>query len=114
METRKLYKETGEALTESMKILNLRNGPRDYAILKNTIETARTSQYANHTFQAYANLWQKEYQTVLVVKKPSNTMYHSKFLMLNLGIVIKDESVKEKEEEEEKEEQKEEEEEGEE
>ena len=56
MEEHELYKETGETLTESMKILNLRNGPRDYAILKNTIETARTSQYANHTFQAYANL----------------------------------------------------------
>ena len=55
METHEFYKETGETLTESMKILNLRNGIRDSAMLKNTIEAARTPQYANQTFQVYAN-----------------------------------------------------------
>lgn len=53
MEEHELYKETGETLTESMKILNLRNGIRDSAMLENTIQAARTSQYANLTFQVY-------------------------------------------------------------
>ena len=53
MEEHELYKETGETLTESMKILNLRNGIRDSAMLKNTIQAARTSQYANLTFKVY-------------------------------------------------------------
>ena len=43
MEARKLYKENGETRTESMKILNLRNGIRDSVILENTIEAARIS-----------------------------------------------------------------------
>ena len=55
MEAHDLYKETGELLTEFMKILNLDNGIRDSAMLENTIEAARTSQYANLTFQAYDN-----------------------------------------------------------
>ena len=47
--------ETGETLTECMKILNLCNGIRDSAMVENTIEAARTSQYANVTFQTYSN-----------------------------------------------------------
>ena len=38
-----------------MKILNLRNGIRDSVMLENTIEAARIPQYANQTFQVYAN-----------------------------------------------------------
>ena len=52
-------------------------------------------------------LWQKEYQTVVVIKKSSKTIYHGNFIMLNLGWVVKYEVVKvevevEEEEEEEK------------
>ena len=56
MEAHELYKKTGETLTESMKILNLRNRIRDSSMLENTIETAKTSQYANQTFQSFANV----------------------------------------------------------
>ena len=49
MDTHELYKETSETLTESMKILNLRNRIRDSAILEITIEAASTSQHANLT-----------------------------------------------------------------
>ena len=55
MEAHELYKETGKTLTESMKILNLRNGIRDFAMLENTTEATRTPQYANLTLKAYAN-----------------------------------------------------------
>ena len=43
MESHELYKETSETLTESMKIMNLRNGIRNSEMLKNTIDAARTS-----------------------------------------------------------------------
>ena len=55
MEAHELYKETGETLMESMKILNLRNRIKDSAILENKIEAARISQYENQIFQAYTN-----------------------------------------------------------
>ena len=55
MEAHDLYKETGEMLTEFMKILNLCNGIRDSTMLENTIETAISFQYANQIFQTYAN-----------------------------------------------------------
>ena len=55
MEAHKLYKETGEALTKSMKILNLKCCIRDTSRMANIIEPSRTSFEANNTFQNYIN-----------------------------------------------------------
>ena len=55
MDAHELFVQTGEALSESMKILNLKNGIRDTAMMENTIEAARTSAAANASFEAYVN-----------------------------------------------------------
>ena len=55
MEAHELFVQTGEPLSESMKILNLKNGIRDTAMMENTIEAARTSPAANASFEAYVN-----------------------------------------------------------
>ena len=55
MEAHELFLQTGEPLSESMKIMNLKNGIRDTAMMENTIEAARTSPDANKTFEAYVN-----------------------------------------------------------
>ena len=55
LEAHELFTQTGEPLSESMKILNLKNGIRDTAMMENTIEAARTSPSANATFVNYVN-----------------------------------------------------------
>lgn len=55
LEAHELFVQTGEPLSESMKILNLKNGIRDTAMMENTIEAARTSPAANASFEAYVN-----------------------------------------------------------
>ena len=55
MEAHSLYEETGETLSETMKIMNLKANIRDGAGLENTIEAARTSPAANVTFDSYVN-----------------------------------------------------------
>ena len=55
LEAHELFIQTGEPLSESMKILNLKNGIRDTAMMENTIEAARTSPAANASFEAYVN-----------------------------------------------------------
>ena len=55
MEAHSLYEETGEALSETMKIMNLKANIRDGAGLENTIEAARTSPATNATFDSYVN-----------------------------------------------------------
>ena len=55
LEAHSLYEETGETLSETMKIMNLKSNIRDGAGLENTIEAARTSPAANATFDNYVN-----------------------------------------------------------
>ena len=55
LEAHSLYEETGETLSETMKIMNLKSNIRDGAGLENTIEAARTSPIANATFDNYVN-----------------------------------------------------------
>mmetsp|Transcript_16812 Transcript_16812/g.23800 ORF Transcript_16812/g.23800 Transcript_16812/m.23800 type:complete len:255 (+) Transcript_16812:362-1126(+) len=55
LEAHDLFEQTGETLTESMKILNLKNGIRDAAMMENTLEAACTSALANSTFTNYVN-----------------------------------------------------------
>ena len=55
LEAHALYEETGETLSHSMKIMNLKSNIRDGAGLENTIEAARTSATANATFDNYVN-----------------------------------------------------------
>ena len=55
METYTLYKQTGEIISESMKITSLKSSIRDNAGLENKIEAARTSLLANSTFDTYAS-----------------------------------------------------------
>ena len=55
LEAHSLYEETGEVLSETMKIMNLKSNIRDGAGLENTIEAARTSPAANATFDNYVN-----------------------------------------------------------
>lgn len=55
LEAHSLYEETGETLSETMKIMNLKANIRDGAGLENTIEAARTSPTANATFDNYVN-----------------------------------------------------------
>ena len=50
-----LFEEANEPLSESMKILNLKQGIRDGAMMENTIEAARTSSETNRTFENYVN-----------------------------------------------------------
>ena len=44
-----MFKEANESLTESMKILNLKNVIRDNAMMENTLEAACTSTPTNRT-----------------------------------------------------------------
>ena len=55
LEAHSLYEETGETLSETMKIMNMKANIRDGAGLENTIEAARTSPTANATFDNYVN-----------------------------------------------------------
>ena len=55
LEAHALYEETGELMSHSMKIMNLKSNIRDGAGLENTIEAARTSALANSTFDNYVN-----------------------------------------------------------
>ena len=55
LEAHALYEETGESLSETMKIMNLKANIRDGAGLENTIEAARTSLITNSTFDNYVN-----------------------------------------------------------
>ena len=55
LEAHALYEETGETMSHSMKIMNLKSNIRDNAGLKNTIEAVRTSATANATFDNYVN-----------------------------------------------------------
>ena len=55
MEAYELYKETGEELAESIKILNHKGGIRYTTRMENNIEATRTSVAVNNTFQCYIN-----------------------------------------------------------
>ena len=50
MDAHELFSQAGEDISESMKILNIKNGIRSSALLENTIEAARTSPTSNATF----------------------------------------------------------------
>ena len=54
-EAHSLFEETGETLSETMKITDLKSNIRDGAGLENTIEAACTSPAANTTFDNYVN-----------------------------------------------------------
>ena len=55
MEAHELFKEANESLTEAMKILDLKNGIRDSAMMENTLEAAHTNAPTNRTFPDYVN-----------------------------------------------------------
>ena len=55
LKAHRLYSETGEPLTENMKILNFKTGIRSSAGLEGTIETARANPNVNLTFDSYVN-----------------------------------------------------------
>ena len=50
-----MYEETGETMSHSMKIMNLKSNIRDGTGLKNTMEAVRTSATAIVTFDNYVN-----------------------------------------------------------
>ena len=55
MEAYELYKEAGEELAESIKILNHKCGVGYTTRIENNIEATRTSVAVNNTFQYYIN-----------------------------------------------------------
>eukprot|EP00559_Dactyliosolen_fragilissimus_P006128 CAMPEP_0184870302 /NCGR_PEP_ID=MMETSP0580-20130426/37042_1 /TAXON_ID=1118495 /ORGANISM="Dactyliosolen fragilissimus" /LENGTH=114 /DNA_ID=CAMNT_0027372315 /DNA_START=490 /DNA_END=835 /DNA_ORIENTATION=- len=71
-----------------MKILNLKNGIRDAAMMENTLEAACTSALANSTFTNYVNFLTEGVSIKGVKKKFLNIPHHAKFLELKAIVVV--------------------------